>query len=74
MCICGVWVVLCVYMYRCIGIPMYDVSCLRLIYRELRGSQEMGVISNNRFDRVLLSSLHVQALVLTDVQSPLGPL
>ena len=34
----------------------------------------MGVVSNNRFDRVLLSVLymsHVQTLMLTDVQAPL---
>ena len=31
----------------------------------------MGVVSNNRFDRVLLSIiLHVQTLTLADVQTP----
>ena len=32
---------------------------LSWIYRELRGSQGMGVVSNNCFDRVLLPILHI---------------
>ena len=39
--------------------------------RELRGSQGMGVVSNDCFDCVLLPTLyHVHTLMLTDVQAP----
>ena len=33
----------------------------------------MGVVSNAWFDRISLNYLHVQTLMLTDVQTPLGP-
>ena len=42
-----------------------------LVQRELRGSQGVGVASNNRFDRLFaLDSLQVRTLTLTDVQTP----
>ena len=40
------------------------------IKRELRGSQGMGVVNNDWCDSVLLNSLHVQTLMLTDFQTP----
>ena len=41
------------------------------IWRELRGSQGIGAVSDNRFDRVLLPiCLHLQTLMLTDAQTP----
>ena len=36
-----------------------------------RGSQGMGVVSNNWFDCGSLNSFNVQTLMLTDVQTPL---
>ena len=42
--------------------------------RELGGSQGTGALSNNWSDRVLLSIIYAQTLMLADAQTPsLGP-
>ena len=47
----------------------------RMFWREPRGSQGMGVVSSSWFDRlfcllIIVVWLHVQTLMLTDVQTP----
>ena len=46
---------------------MKEKSLQNTVKREVGRSQGMGVVISNWFDRV---SLHVQTLMLTDVQTP----
>ena len=51
-------VIVCVYVY------IYIYIYIHTYIRELRGSQGMGVASNNWLDRVLLSSLYMLRLCM----------
>ena len=55
----SIYIYLSIYLSLSLYIYIYTYVYTTYIQRGLRGSQGMGVVSNNWFDGVLLSTLHV---------------